>query len=196
MTLLAGFKAMLLARTRPQRHLRRHRNGQPLSAEDRARYRAVGEHHAHPNPNGCGSVISGSAQSRARLGLGGLRQAGASLRYPCRPTSGRRRCGSSIAHSSVFRPSKRVSPAARAARCGGPIVRKRLPGRAAGPADRSHLAYVDAQGETVGNYRLMHATRKPCSRPIPSEHWIADYKTILGKAVANPETSLGRLADR
>ena len=28
------------------------------------------------------------------------------------------------------------------------------------------------------------------------QHWIADYKTILAKAAANPETSLGRLADR
>ena len=28
------------------------------------------------------------------------------------------------------------------------------------------------------------------------QHWIADYKTILAKAAANPEMSLGRLADR
>jgi non-ribosomal peptide synthetase component F len=28
------------------------------------------------------------------------------------------------------------------------------------------------------------------------QHWIADYRTILANAVANPETSLGRLADR
>ena len=32
--------------------------------------------------------------------------------------------------------------------------------------------------------------------PNTLQHWIADYKTILAKAAANPETSLGRLADR
>ena len=28
------------------------------------------------------------------------------------------------------------------------------------------------------------------------QHWMADYQTILAKAAANPEMSLGRLADR
>ncbi len=32
--------------------------------------------------------------------------------------------------------------------------------------------------------------------PSTSRHWIPDYETILAKAAANPETSLGRLADR
>jgi hypothetical protein len=32
--------------------------------------------------------------------------------------------------------------------------------------------------------------------PNTLQHWIADYTTILAKAAANPETSLGRLADR
>ena len=29
--------------------------------------------------------------------------------------------------------------------------------------------------------------------PDALQHWIADYTTILAKAAANPETSLGRL---
>ena len=32
--------------------------------------------------------------------------------------------------------------------------------------------------------------------PNTLQHWVADYKTILAKAAADPETSLGRLADR
>jgi hypothetical protein len=32
--------------------------------------------------------------------------------------------------------------------------------------------------------------------PDTLQHWIADYTTILAKAAANPETSLGRLSDR
>jgi hypothetical protein len=32
-------------------------------------------------------------------------------------------------------------------------------------------------------------------KPNALQHWIADYTTILAKAAANPETSLGRLAD-
>ena len=32
--------------------------------------------------------------------------------------------------------------------------------------------------------------------PNTLQHWIADYKTILGKAASNPEMSLGRLTGR
>jgi len=32
--------------------------------------------------------------------------------------------------------------------------------------------------------------------PGTPQHWIEDYRTILAKAAENPETSLGRLADR
>jgi acyl-CoA synthetase (AMP-forming)/AMP-acid ligase II/acyl carrier protein/NRPS condensation-like uncharacterized protein len=37
--------------------------------------------------------------------------------------------------------------------------------------------------------------KKELFGPSALRHWIADYKTILAKAAANPKTSLGRLAD-
>ena len=53
MTLLAGFKALLLAPKRTQRHLRSDHDGQPLSTRDGARDRPFREHHAHPHPIRC-----------------------------------------------------------------------------------------------------------------------------------------------
>jgi hypothetical protein len=37
--------------------------------------------------------------------------------------------------------------------------------------------------------------KKDLFEPNARQHWIADYKTIFAKAVANPETSLGRLTE-
>ena len=94
-------------------------------------------------------------------GLGGLRQAGTSLRYHCRPAGGRRRSGSSITHSSLFRAPERVSPAAQAARCGGPTVR--LSGRAVAvmPIDRTWLRMSSRRHRRE---LLAHAdTRTTCS---------------------------------
>ncbi len=104
MTLLAGFKTLLLPRTgrndicvatvmANRSQLRTERVIGPFANTTLIRTRIDAD-----------LIVSGSARSRAQLRLGGLRQAGTSLRYPCGPTSGRRRSGSSIAHSGVFRP--------------------------------------------------------------------------------------------
>ena len=53
MTLLAGFKTLLLAPKRTQRHLRGDHDGQPLSTGDGACDRPFREHHAHPHPIRC-----------------------------------------------------------------------------------------------------------------------------------------------
>ena len=168
MTLLAGFKAMLLARTG--------RSDICVATAMANRSQQWTERVIGPMENTTiirtrmdSDLSFREALSRVRDSvLEAYARQELALRDSRREASGRRRCGSSIAYSSVFRPSERDSPAAQAARCGGPIVRKRSPGRAAGPADRSHLAYVDAQGETVGHCGLMHLSRTTCSRPTLS----------------------------
>src|SRR5262249_56009925 len=127
----------------------------------------VGEHHAHPNANAFGSFVPKRARPRARLGLGSPRKAGTTIRDPRRPTGGRKRRGSSIARSGIFCPSECDTPPARIARCGGSNLGEALPRRAAGPTDRPHLAQIDAQGATLGHFRLMHLQIPGIRAPNP-----------------------------
>jgi len=62
------------------------------------------------------------------------------------------------------------------------------------PIDRTWLTVTlkETPSGIFGSYSYKNHLFKPNTLP----HWIADYGTILAKAAANPETPLGRLADR
>jgi acyl-CoA synthetase (AMP-forming)/AMP-acid ligase II/acyl carrier protein len=53
------------------------------------------------------------------------------------------------------------------------------------------LTFRETTSEITGTCRYRHEL---CERS-GFEHWVADYKSVLTKAVANPSISLGRLAD-
>lgn len=61
------------------------------------------------------------------------------------------------------------------------------------PIDRSWLSVV--LKETPSGITGSCSYKDDLFEPNTLQHWIADYTTILAKAAANPETSLGRLAD-
>ena len=61
------------------------------------------------------------------------------------------------------------------------------------PVDRSWLSVV--LKETPSGITGSCSYKDDLFEPDTLQHWIADYTTILAKAAANPETSLGRLAD-
>jgi amino acid adenylation domain-containing protein len=62
------------------------------------------------------------------------------------------------------------------------------------PIDRSWLSVV--LKETPSGVTGSCSYKNDLFEPDALQHWIADYTTILAKAAANPETSLGRLSDR
>jgi len=62
------------------------------------------------------------------------------------------------------------------------------------PIDRTWLT-VTLQ-ETPSGVTGACSYKNDLFEPNTLQHWIADYNTILAKAAANPETPLGRLADR
>jgi hypothetical protein len=62
------------------------------------------------------------------------------------------------------------------------------------PIDRSWLSVV--LKETPSGITGSCSYKDDLFEPDTLQHWIADYTTILAKAAANPETSLGRLSDR
>ena len=134
MTLLTGFKAMLLAQTG--------RTDICVATAMANRSQQRTEHLIGPLENTTlnsqpiepGSVVSRGAWSRARQGVGGSCQPGASLQHARQPLSAGRRPGSSLAHTGVFCHAKYLAATAQAAGCGGPLVRKRLPGGATGPS--------------------------------------------------------------
>jgi acyl-CoA synthetase (AMP-forming)/AMP-acid ligase II/acyl carrier protein len=66
-------------------------------------------------------------------------------------------------------------------------------GQPAMPMDRTCLNMV-VQGTPSGLAGVCSCKHDQFA-PNAAQNWIADYKTILGKAAANPETSLGRLAE-
>ena len=158
MTLLAGFKTLLLARSG--------RNDICVATAMANRSQLRTERMIGPLENTTLIRTRIDADLSFQEALGRVRdsvlEAYARQELPfdilAAPTGGRRWSGSGIAHSGVFRPPERVS-AAQAARCDGPIVR--LSGRPAGPADRSHVALGDAQGDAVGHYRLMQLQERP-----------------------------------
>jgi acyl-CoA synthetase (AMP-forming)/AMP-acid ligase II/acyl carrier protein len=61
------------------------------------------------------------------------------------------------------------------------------------PIDRTWLAMTlsETDSEITGACRY----KKDLLQPSSSRQWVADYKAILAKAIANPAKSLGRLAD-
>jgi len=61
------------------------------------------------------------------------------------------------------------------------------------PIDRTWLTVTlkEAPSGIIGSCIY----KKDLFEPNTLERWIADYKTVLAKAAANPETPLGRLAD-
>jgi non-ribosomal peptide synthetase component F len=61
------------------------------------------------------------------------------------------------------------------------------------PIDRSWLSVM--LEETPSGVTGSWSYKNDLFEPNALQHWIADYTTILAKAAANPETSLGRLAD-
>jgi non-ribosomal peptide synthetase component F len=61
------------------------------------------------------------------------------------------------------------------------------------PIDRIWLAVM--LQETALGITGLCTYKNDLFEPNTLRHWIADYKTILAKAAANPETPLGRLAD-
>jgi non-ribosomal peptide synthetase component F len=61
------------------------------------------------------------------------------------------------------------------------------------PIDRSWLSVM--LEETPSGVTGSCSYKNDLFEPNALQHWIADYTTILAKAAANPETSLGRLAD-
>jgi hypothetical protein len=67
-------------------------------------------------------------------------------------------------------------------------------GQALMPIDRTWLAMTlsETPSGIIGACRYKHGLLEPGTL----RHWIADYKAILAKAVANPKNSLGQLADR
>jgi hypothetical protein len=62
------------------------------------------------------------------------------------------------------------------------------------PIDRSWLSVV--LKETPSGITGSCSYKDDLFEPDTLQNWIADYTTILAKAAANPETSLGRLSDR
>ena len=114
MTLLTCFKTLLLLRSGRNDICVGDHDGQSLSTREGARDRPFREHHAHPDPIDADLTFQRSARSRARRRPGGLRQAGTPVRYHCRPAGGRRRSGSSITRSILFRSPGCVSPTAQA----------------------------------------------------------------------------------
>ncbi len=62
------------------------------------------------------------------------------------------------------------------------------------PIDRTWLRVT--LKETPSGIRGTFSYKNDLFQANTVRHWIADYKTILAKAAASPETSLGRLADR
>ena len=75
----------------------------------------------------------------------------------------------------------------------GPIVR--LPGgQRVLPIDRTWLSVM--LKETPSGVAGSCSYKNDLFEPGTLQHWIADYRTILAKAAANPEMSLGRLAGR
>jgi non-ribosomal peptide synthetase component F len=61
------------------------------------------------------------------------------------------------------------------------------------PIDRSWLSVM--LEETPSGVTGSCSYKNDLFEPNALQHWIADYTTILAKAAANPETSLGQLAD-
>ena len=61
------------------------------------------------------------------------------------------------------------------------------------PIDRSWLSVM--LEETPSGVTGSCSYKNDLFEPNALQHWIVDYTTILAKAAANPETSLGRLAD-
>jgi non-ribosomal peptide synthetase component F len=61
------------------------------------------------------------------------------------------------------------------------------------PIDRSWLSVM--LKETPSGIAGSCSYKEDLFEPNALQHWIADYTGILVKAAANPETSLGRLAD-
>jgi amino acid adenylation domain-containing protein len=61
------------------------------------------------------------------------------------------------------------------------------------PIDRTWLSVM--LQETPSGITGSCTYKKAVFEPNTAEHWMADYQTILSKAAADPETSLGRLAD-
>jgi hypothetical protein len=61
------------------------------------------------------------------------------------------------------------------------------------PIDRTWLRVT--LRETPSGVTGTCSSKNELFAPDTRRHWIADYKAILAKAAANPETSLGRLAD-
>jgi amino acid adenylation domain-containing protein len=62
------------------------------------------------------------------------------------------------------------------------------------PINRSRLSVI--LKETPSGIAGACSYQDDLFGPSTRQHWIADYTTILAKAAANPDTSLGRLADR
>jgi len=62
------------------------------------------------------------------------------------------------------------------------------------PIDRTWLTVM--LKETPSGITGSCGYKNDLFEPNTLQHWIADYKMILAKAAANPETSLSRLADR
>jgi acyl-CoA synthetase (AMP-forming)/AMP-acid ligase II/acyl carrier protein len=67
-------------------------------------------------------------------------------------------------------------------------------GQAVIPIDRTWLAMTLT--ETPSGITGACRYKNDLFEPTAIQHWIADYKTILAKAAANPEKSLGWFADR
>ena len=152
MTLLAGFKTLLLARSgrndicvatamANRSQLRTERVIGPLENTTLIRTELIRICHFGKRSAACATPSWRPTQGRSCLSVS------------CRPLSGGRRVDPASLIQVFF--VLRTAPPAQAPDVAVRSFGNGLPGRTAGPADRSHLAFVDAQGGSFRHHRLM-----------------------------------------